>query len=100
MNAERKKLLEIDRLRKYFSVKTGFMKKSNIQAVQDVSLFIYEGETLGIVGESGCGKTTLGRTILRLYEPTAGKIVFRGSRSSTAKQRLRSACCRSGARCS
>jgi oligopeptide transport system ATP-binding protein len=78
MNTERKKLLEIERLRKYFSIKAGFMRRSDVQAVQDVSLFIYEGETLGIVGESGCGKTTLGRTILRLYEPTAGKIVFKG----------------------
>ena len=73
----RKKLLEVNRLRKYFPVKAGMLGKKNyVQAVQDVSLFIYQGETLGIVGESGCGKTTLGRTILRLYTPTSGKIVY------------------------
>ncbi len=78
MSQETKKLLEIENLRKYFPVKTGFLRKSYVQAVQDVSLHIFQGETLGIVGESGCGKTTLGRTILRLYEPTAGKIVYDG----------------------
>jgi oligopeptide transport system ATP-binding protein len=78
MNQEPKKLLEIENLRKYFPVKTGFLQKSYVQAVQDVSLHIFKGETLGIVCESGCGKTTLGRTILRLYEPTAGKIIYDG----------------------
>lgn len=78
MEQERVKLLEIDKLRKYFPVKTGLLRKDYVQAVQDVSLQIYKGETLGIVGESGCGKTTLGRTILRLYEPTSGKIVYNG----------------------
>ena len=76
--AERKKLLEVSGLKKYFSMKSGFLKKDYVRAVEDVSLFIYEGETLGVVGESGCGKTTLGRTILRLIEPTSGKIVFDG----------------------
>ena len=78
MEQERVKLLEIDKLRKYFPVKTGLLRKDYVQAVQDVSLHIYKGETLGIVGESGCGKTTLGRTILRLYEPTSGQIVYNG----------------------
>ena len=78
MEQERVKLLEIDKLRKYFPVKTGLLRKDYVQAVQDVSLHIYKGETLGIVGESGCGKTTLGRTILRLYEPTSVKIVYNG----------------------
>ncbi len=78
MEQNREKLLEIHKLRKYFPVKTGFMKKGYVQAVQDVSLHIFKGETLGIVGESGCGKTTLGRTILRLYEPTSGRIVYNG----------------------
>ena len=76
--AERKKLLEVTNLKKYFPVKSGILKKDYVRAVEDVSLFIYEGETLGVVGESGCGKTTLGRTILRLIEPTSGKIEFDG----------------------
>ena len=76
---ERKKLLEVENLRKYFPVKSGIFKKEYIQAVENVSFFIYEGETLGIVGESGCGKSTLGRSILRLIEPTAGKVVFDGT---------------------
>ena len=78
MDQEREKLLEIEKLRKYFPVKAGLLRKEYVQAVQDVTLHIYKGETLGIVGESGCGKTTLGRTILRLYEPTSGKIVYNG----------------------
>lgn len=73
-----KELLRIENLRKYFTIKTGLFETKHVQAVQDVSLFINEGETLGLVGESGCGKTTLGRTILRLYEPTSGKIIYRG----------------------
>ena len=72
--AEEKKLLEIENLRKYFPVNG--IKGPGVQAVQDVSLYIKKGETLGLVGESGCGKTTTGRTLLRLYEPTAGKIIY------------------------
>ncbi len=79
MSEERKKLIEIDRLRKYFPVKgSKLFEKRNVQAVENVSLFIYQGETLGLVGESGCGKTTLGRTIIRLYEPTSGRILYDG----------------------
>lgn len=78
MERENTKILEIEKLRKYFPVRAGMFGKNYVQAVQDVSLHIYKGETLGIVGESGCGKTTLGRTILRLYEPTSGKIVYGG----------------------
>ena len=70
-------LVRIEHLRKYFPVKEGFMTTKNVQAVEDVSFYIKEGETLGLVGESGCGKTTLGRTILRLHEPTSGKIYYR-----------------------
>lgn len=73
-------ILEIKGLKKFFSVKKGiFGKKSSYnKAVDDVSFEIKKGETLGLVGESGCGKTTCGRTILRLYEPTDGKIIYDG----------------------
>ena len=71
-------LIEIVGLKKYFPVKEGFLKKNYVKAVDDVSLYIKKGETLGLVGESGCGKTTLGRTILRLHEPTEGKIIYNG----------------------
>lgn len=70
-------LIEIDNLRKYFSVR-GESGKAHVHAVEDVSFKIAKGETLGLVGESGCGKTTLGRTIIRLYEPTKGKIIYGG----------------------
>nr|WP_243204678.1 MULTISPECIES: ABC transporter ATP-binding protein [Oscillospiraceae] len=63
-------------MKKYFGVKG--LKGPGVQAVEDVSLFIRRGETLGLVGESGCGKTTLGRTILQLHEPTSGRIVYDG----------------------
>jgi len=71
-------LIEIKNLKKYFPVKSGFGKKAYIKAVDDVSFFIKKGETLGLVGESGCGKSTTGRTIIRLYEPTSGQIIFKG----------------------
>lgn len=71
-------LIEVKNLKQYFPVKTGFFKTEYLKAVDDVSFAIDEGETLGLVGESGCGKTTVGRTILRLYEPTAGEVLFHG----------------------
>lgn len=76
---ENNKILQIKNLKKYFPVKRGFFKRvvGYVKAVDDVSFDIYEGETLGLVGESGCGKTTLGRTILRALEPTAGEILFK-----------------------
>ena len=74
--SENKILLEVQDLKKDFPVKG--TKGPGVQAVESVSLFIHRGETLGLVGESGCGKTTLGRTILRLHEPTSGKIIYDG----------------------
>ena len=71
-------LLEVKNLKQYFNVRTDLGKIVPLKAVDDVSFDIGRGETLGLVGESGCGKTTVGRTILRLYEPTAGQILFEG----------------------
>lgn len=74
-----KPLLEIHNLTKQFSVKSGFFGKTKlVHAVDRVNLTIYEGETVSLVGESGCGKSTTGRCILRLIEPSAGKILFQG----------------------
>ena len=73
-----KKLVEIEHLKQYFPAGGFGKQKRFVQAVDDVSFFIYKGETLGLVGESGCGKTTVGRTLLRLYEPTDGRIVYDG----------------------
>ena len=73
-------LLEVRHLKKYFVLKKTITGKplSTLKAVDDVSIKINPGETLGIVGESGCGKTTMGRTVLKLHQPTAGQIFFRG----------------------
>lgn len=74
----RRALLEVKNLVKYFPVRSGLLKRVTgwVKAVDDVSFHIYEGETLGLVGESGCGKTTVGRTILRLLPATSGSVVF------------------------
>jgi oligopeptide/dipeptide ABC transporter ATP-binding protein len=73
-------ILRVENLVKYFPIRAGLFKRTVgfIHAVDDVSLSIAAGETLGLVGESGCGKTTLSRTIIKLVEPTAGKIIFNG----------------------
>jgi peptide/nickel transport system ATP-binding protein len=72
-------LLDVKGLRKYFPIQKGFLRRvvGYVKAVDDVTFFVREGETLGLVGESGCGKTTAGRTILRLYEPTGGQVFFK-----------------------
>ena len=76
--SENEKLVEVQHLQQYFPAGGRGKHKKFVQAVDDVSFFINKGETLGLVGESGCGKTTVGRTLLRLYEPTDGKIIYDG----------------------
>ena len=71
-------LIEIQHLQQYFPAGGRGANRRFVQAVDDVSFFIRKGETLGLVGESGCGKTTVGRTMLRLYEPTDGRILYDG----------------------
>jgi peptide/nickel transport system ATP-binding protein len=79
-------LLEVRHLKKYFPVRKGVFLRTvgQVKAVDDVDLAIREGETLGLVGESGCGKTTTGRAILRLIEPTGGEILFRSKKLSAS----------------
>jgi oligopeptide/dipeptide ABC transporter ATP-binding protein len=83
-------LLEVKGLKKYFPIKGGIFGKkvlSQVKAVDDVSFSIYEGETLGLVGESGCGKSTTGRSILRLTDPTDGEVLFKGQDLSKLSKR-------------
>lgn len=77
MSNKEEYLLKVSHLKQYFPIRNGF-KTIPLKAVDDVSFAIRPGETLGLVGESGCGKTTVGRTLLRLYQPTAGRIEFDG----------------------
>jgi len=78
-------LLEVKGLKKYFPIQKGLLRKTvgYVKAVDDLNFFVREGETLGLVGESGCGKSTAGRSIIRLYEPTAGQILFKSRALST-----------------
>ncbi len=71
-------LIEVKHLKEYFNINVGAFKTKPLKAVDDVSFYINKGETLGLVGESGCGKTTVGRTLLHLYKPTAGEIYYNG----------------------
>ncbi len=82
-------LLEVKNLKKYFPITGGLLGKKvgNVYAVDDISFNIKEGETVGLVGESGCGKTTLGRTILKLYDPTEGFVTFDGTEISSLSQK-------------
>lgn len=92
MNAEKTPLIEVRNLKKYFPVTGGFLqqKTGDVKAVDDVSFQVFKGETLGLVGETGCGKTTVGRTMMRLYEPTDGEIIFDGiDLASLGEKKLR-----------
>lgn len=71
-------LIEVKGLKKYFDINVGMFKTKPLKAVDDVSFSVKKGETLGLVGESGCGKTTVGRTVLNLYKPTDGEIRYKG----------------------
>jgi len=88
-NSQEKILLQVKNLKKYFPIRNGLFSKEigSIKAVDDVSFNIIKGETLGLVGESGCGKTTVGRTILRLLEPTSGSIIYDGKDISEYSRR-------------
>ena len=79
--SQNKQLLQVQNLKKYFPISSGVLlnrQKRYVKAVDDVSFEVYDGETLGLVGETGCGKTTVARTLLQLYRPTSGQILFDG----------------------
>lgn len=86
---EDNELLICENIVKHFKVQSYLNKSNEVHAVDDVSFYIKKGETLGIVGESGCGKTTLGRTILRLHDPTSGKIIYDGETIFDSEKNIR-----------
>ena len=86
--SEFENLVEVKHLKEYFPINTGMFKTTPLKAVDDVSFAIRKGETLGLVGESGCGKTTVGRTLLHLYKPTAGEIWFNGKQIVTKQDMI------------
>lgn len=85
MNDHNMPLIEVKGLKKYFDINTGVFQTKKLKAVDNVSFSVKKGETLGLVGESGCGKTTVGRTVLNLYKPTAGEIIYNGTGVKTKK---------------
>lgn len=88
--SDQKVLLEVKGLKKYFEIKDGFRNKQLLRAVDDISFQVYEGETLGIVGESGCGKSTTGNLLIHLLDKTEGTIIFNGKNFDTlSKEELR-----------
>lgn len=101
--SDRQPLVSVRNLRKEFPIKKGVLARQvgAVKAVNDVSFDVARGETLGVVGESGCGKTTTGRTILRLIEPTSGEIRFEGrdvNSMGTSELRALRRGCRSSSR--
>ncbi len=84
----RETLVEVRHLKQYFNINTGMFSSKPLKAVDDVSFAIRKGETLGLVGESGCGKTTVGRTLLHLYKPTGGEILYDGKPVKTKAEIL------------
>ena len=86
---EKQVLLDVQHLKKYFEVG----KNQTLKAVDDVTLQIFKGETLGLVGESGCGKSTFGRTVIHLYEPTSGTVTFDGMKVDKSMSRKQAHWC-------
>lgn len=83
-NMNTQPLIEVKNLKQYFNINTGMFTSKALKAVDGVSFSINKGETLGLVGESGCGKTTVGRTLLHLYKPTGGEVWYKGKQIKTA----------------
>lgn len=88
MNKKTTDLVKVEHLKQYFDINVGMFKSIPLKAVDDVSFSIKKGETLGLVGESGCGKTTTGRSMLHLYKPTGGKVIYDGKEIVTKEDVL------------